>query len=149
MDLILDVQQLVSKIWRHWELTPIDYHGTPCRCALNLSHFCFMITLCLINSFSLFIASSRLSSSSDPTLHRVSQTASPCRPCGITKNFRLFRASMGNSQLFGWRTHGDHQWRYFLETSVLTVSKNFRGLLSFLFTAGNKFSSYYNKLRHL
>lgn len=56
---------------------------------------------------------------------------------------------MGNSHSFGRRTHGDHQWRYFLEISVLTVSKNVRGLLSFLFMTGNKFSSYYNKLRHL
>lgn len=118
-------------------------------CIELLSHFCFMITLCLINSFASFIASSRLSSPSDPTyivfprpprpVDHVESQKFPLVPCIYGKFTIIWLANT-------WRSPMTLFPRKFL---VLTVSENVRGRLSFLFTAGNKFSSYYNKLRHL
>lgn len=65
---------------------------TLCRCALNFSqHFCFMITLCLINSsrsfytlFGLLICSTS-PSFPDFFVFVSSLSREPRRPCGITE----------------------------------------------------------------
>lgn len=63
------------------------------RCASTIFAFCFMITLCLMNSSSMFTSLIRSTSLLLPRTWFNSCFPGFRRPCGITESFRMLRAN--------------------------------------------------------